>query len=848
LPTEVEDTSSSEDEQSNGDEINQQFNQLKKVLLLFIVFWQFSFNISNAAITCLLKFFRYFLKVLGDSLSSVPLITFSEKIPISIKTCYKSCFSEDINFESYVVCPTCNSVYNYDDCVNKRANGVSVSKRCKSIAYPNHPHQSQRQPCSAILLKKVRTKKKYILRPHLVYPYNFLQNSIEQLCKRESFLIECEKWRNRTIPDGFLCDIYDGLLWKDFYSIDGYNFLSAPHCFLLTLNTDWFQPFDRTTYSVGVLYLTIQSLPRHLRYRMENIIIVGIIPGPKEPKKHMNSFLAPLVYELQEAWESGFPVNVNGCIVNIKLALSCIACDIPATRKVCGFLSHSAKLGCNKCLKEFPSVSPGCNDYSGFNDEPVLRSEEQHRDAVKEVQKASTKSSEEKKQSDYGVRYSVLLELAYFDPIRFVAIDFMHNMFLGTAKRCFDIWIDDKILTKQDIKVIENRIELFRLPCDVGRIPSHISAYHGAFTANQWKNWITIYSAVVLKGVLEPQHLQCWLLFVQVCTILCRNILRCTDVESAGLFIKHFCLKFQSLYGDARCTINMHLHTHLVQTFKDFGPPHSTWCFAFERFNGIIGSYHTNRKEIENQLMKKFSQAQKLYNMDLPFEDNLLSIISHRYCYEQQTNSCSTLYLMRMAQEQLSSIANFACGSGIASIPPYYEHVFTATELQWLTCIYNQLYPEQTGLIVSPFYRMCGRIKLTGDLIGSEMRGPNNITSSVIMAFWPSKGSSLQSTDYSTKNVGVVQFFVIHHLTHSGADNEKHIFAYVKWKQLHRNRNHFGKSATVCEDLFEPDDACCFLPIQRIACRCAFAVMPVNFSDITETVFIACPVELNYIS
>jgi hypothetical protein len=35
---------------------------------------------------------------------------------------------------------------------------------------------------------------------------------------------------------------------------------------------------------------------------------------------------------------------------------------------------------------------------------------------------------------DFGTRYSVLLELVYFDPIRMTALDPMHNLFLGTAK------------------------------------------------------------------------------------------------------------------------------------------------------------------------------------------------------------------------------------------------------------------------------------------------------------------------------------------------------------------------------------------------------------------------------
>ena len=51
-------------------------------------------------------------------------------------------------------------------------------------------------------------------------------------------------------------------------------------------------------YSVGVIYLVILNLPREERYKLENIIVVGIIPGPKEPKKNVNSFLVPLMEDL----------------------------------------------------------------------------------------------------------------------------------------------------------------------------------------------------------------------------------------------------------------------------------------------------------------------------------------------------------------------------------------------------------------------------------------------------------------------------------------------------------------------------------------------------------------------
>ena len=57
------------------------------------------------------------------------------------------------------------------------------------------------------------------------------------------------------------------------------------------------------TYSVGVLYLVIFNLPREERFKRENIILLGIIPGPSEPKRTMNSYLGPFVRDMLEFWE-----------------------------------------------------------------------------------------------------------------------------------------------------------------------------------------------------------------------------------------------------------------------------------------------------------------------------------------------------------------------------------------------------------------------------------------------------------------------------------------------------------------------------------------------------------------
>ena len=50
------------------------------------------------------------------------------------------------------------------------------------------------------------------------------------------------------------------------------------------------------------------NLPRSMHFKPESIIIMGIIPGSKEP---MNSYLRPLVKELNSLWTDGFSIAHN---------------------------------------------------------------------------------------------------------------------------------------------------------------------------------------------------------------------------------------------------------------------------------------------------------------------------------------------------------------------------------------------------------------------------------------------------------------------------------------------------------------------------------------------------------
>ena len=89
-------------------------------------------------------------------------------------------------------------------------------------------------------------------------------------------------------------------------------------------------------------------------------------------------------------------------------------------------------------------------DFSGYDRihwQP--RTNDGHRTDCSKILSCTTKSSVRETEAYYGVRPCALLELPYYEPIHFVAIDIMHNLFLGTPKHMFNWWIENGIISKQ---------------------------------------------------------------------------------------------------------------------------------------------------------------------------------------------------------------------------------------------------------------------------------------------------------------------------------------------------------------------------------------------------------------
>ena len=256
--------------------------------------------------------------------------------PSSLYRARKACHINDLKFKRYVVCRKCHRLYFLKDSIS----GTGIARRstvCPYKAYPNHPHRRMRTQCWTLLLKTIE-----------------LASGRQALLNRPGFSSSCEEWRSRRVKSGVMDDEYDGKIWNEFQCYNGQPYLSQAWNLALMMNFDFFQLYKHTTYSVGAIYCIIMNLPRTMRYKTDNVILVGLIPGHHEPRHNINTFLEPLVNELMEFWE-GCELKVHSYAAKnvVRCMLVCCACDLPAGRKACGFLGHSAKLGCSHCLKKF---------------------------------------------------------------------------------------------------------------------------------------------------------------------------------------------------------------------------------------------------------------------------------------------------------------------------------------------------------------------------------------------------------------------------------------------------------------------------------------------------------------
>ncbi|XP_078670900.1 uncharacterized protein LOC144911017 isoform X2 [Branchiostoma floridae x Branchiostoma belcheri] len=812
---------------------------LVKWLLTFLLLWQAHNHISDSGLQHLIKFLCPWLEKVGISPHYLGGLS-------SLYMTWKFLGLNRDNFTKCCVCPDpwCGKLFAIDK-LSEITNGVEKPRRCDNI----RKVRGRPVRCNTLLARQVITSvsgvRKYY--PLKVYCVKSIIETLESFVKRKGFEEKCEQWRSRGMSDSeLLGDIFDGQVWKDFQKWNGEDFLSAPRNYGLMLNLDWFQPFKRRNdYSVGVMYMTVMNLPRNERFKVENVILVWILPALESEPKCLTPFLQPVVTELQFLWQGVHFTSYSSpkFPLTFRAALLCCAADIPAARKLCGFLGHAANIGCSKCKKYFEKIAKKTN-YSGFDRENwTLRSDAQHRREGLEINQCDNVTRKKALEKTYGTRYTPLMELEYYQSVRFCIIDPMHNLFLGTAKRIFKLWIDKDILNKAKLNKLEKRIGTMNLPNGMGRLPTKISSNHGSFTADEWKNWTLYYSLYCLKDLLPEEHYKCWQIFVLACERLCKPAVSRADVDWADAAFETFGKKVERLFGKMSITPNMHLHCHLKDCILDYGPLHGFWLFSFERYNGLLGSETTNNREIELQIMRKFLISDFAHNLPLPtYLSEVFSPLFERFCSDTKfvdVPNEKERELFLMGTSRTASNVDWARDDQTIKLPPVFTRkALSEDDTRYLEQTYNAMYPNEeiNATSMAKVVRNYGTCQVGQELFGSRA-ATRSRKATHVMAGWLGENGNI---DFAAEHrPGVIQNFYGHSVEVNG-ETKCHVFAVVRWYDTSPLKTSVGngKPFTVWEKSSVVGGPASFIPVQRLFRKSARAETVMD----GKRVVVVCPI------
>jgi len=171
-------------------------------------------------------------------------------------------------------------------------------------------------------------------------------------------------------------DILDGEILRNFEGPDGKHFSigGTEGRYVFSLGMDFFNPLGNKQAgkkkSVGMISLVCLNLPIELCYRPENMFLLGVIPGPKEPPLAcLNHYLTPVVDALGDLWSPGVQYSrMNDYYYGrvVQAAVVCVVCDLLAARKVAGFASIHHTQMCTMCHCTWKSHGLGNMDMDSW--------------------------------------------------------------------------------------------------------------------------------------------------------------------------------------------------------------------------------------------------------------------------------------------------------------------------------------------------------------------------------------------------------------------------------------------------------------------------------------------------
>lgn len=355
--------------------------------------------------------------------SSPALAEIADQIPSDPRTVISQ-YRLDPVTRPYLCCPSCYSLYPY-----ATSNEVAIPQTCHRQLDPSKP-----SPCGESLWRTAHIGSKEYQVPVKKFLHQEMGQWIARLLSRPGVEDCLENPHFST--DGILRDIWDGSALRELKGPDGKPFLLGPKGelrLIFSLSLDGFNPFHNKTakssYSSTAVWLVLLNFPPALRYLPHNRYLVCLLPGRSGPSKdQINSVLDVMVDDWLPFFDPGVWISRTAKYVggrSVRCYVAPLIADQDAARRVSGHADYRKEEFCSRChLPKREIHNLDCAAWPQRNLEEHIRRAVSWRDAT----------SKEERDSLYqiwGIRWTPMLRLPRWNPIRYTDLEEMHIIILG---------------------------------------------------------------------------------------------------------------------------------------------------------------------------------------------------------------------------------------------------------------------------------------------------------------------------------------------------------------------------------------------------------------------------------
>ncbi|KAG9093159.1 hypothetical protein FS749_014971, partial [Ceratobasidium sp. UAMH 11750] len=502
----------------------------------------------------------------------------------------------------------------YDCCVNSCCCYLGKYKDLDSCPFCKEPRYT---PAG-------RTRRVFHYTPLIPQLQGLFQSA--DMVEKLGYRVQAEALRD---PDK-IQDVFDAEHYRTLRDPDGdFRLFTSPTDIALGLSTDGFSLYKRRHRGCSTAWPIIlinYNLHPRIQTRLENVICVGVIPGPKQCKD-LNSFLIPLLEELLKL-EAGVDssrvaaagdVDARGSYFVLRAFLIMLFGDIPAVAKLLAMKGHNAIVPCRACYHRgtlcrlaknsvyyMPLTAPNANALFP-PDLLFYRTHDLFLHDLNNLDTALNKTERKKIARDCGINSrSIFARLKSINLAHCAPYDIMHLLFENLVPNLIRHWTGN-------FKGLDEGTGNYRLsPADwatIGRLSAAAtrtvpSAFVGTipdiaedghlYKAEAYSFWFQFIAPVVLKDRLPEPYYEHFLRMREIFIWVIHHEITMDQITELERMVNEWVADYERLYYQYKqtrlptCPLTIHALLHLPFYIRQTGPLWASWAFVMERFCGHL--------------------------------------------------------------------------------------------------------------------------------------------------------------------------------------------------------------------------------------------------------------------